>query len=86
MLRFQQKGIPMFYMSQADQHAAVLRRYLTTSRLKRAALAKALGCHVSLIYQWERGTRPISPKMAVALEKVTAGEIRRQCLHPDLYQ
>lgn len=82
----------MFSVSQVNQqaqqaqHAAVLRRYLTTSGIKRAALAKALGCHISMIYQWERGTRPISPKMAVALEKVTAGAICRQCLHPELYQ
>lgn len=67
-------------------HAEILDHYLATSGIRKARLARDLKCSHSLIYQWLAGKIPVSPRMAVRLEEVTHGAIRRQELHPELYQ
>ena len=50
------------------------------------ALARAIGCQASHIYYWRRvSRRGVSADGAVAIEKATAGKVRREDLRPDLF-
>lgn len=50
------------------------------------ALAKAIGSSQSEISQWVTGRRPIPPKKAAAIERVTAGQVTRRELRPADWQ
>lgn len=67
-------------------HAEILRDYLATSGIRKTRLARDLECSHSLIYQWLQGDIPISARMAIRLEQVTHGAIRRRDLFPELFE
>ncbi|OSI10938.1 MULTISPECIES: transcriptional regulator [Neisseria] len=50
-----------------------------------AALARKLGVQRSTVNSWVKGRNKIPPDVAVRIEKLTDGAIRRQDLRPDLY-
>lgn len=48
-------------------------------------LSKELEVSTSSIYSWMNGTRSISPKNALKLEKITRGVVSRHDSRPDIY-
>ena len=47
-------------------------------------LAKALGCTQNAVWS-ARQRKSVSPKMALAIERLTGGEVRKSALRPDVY-
>jgi DNA-binding transcriptional regulator YdaS (Cro superfamily) len=47
-------------------------------------LAKALGCTQNAVWSARR-RKSVSPQMALAIEKLTQGEVNRSSLRPDVY-
>jgi DNA-binding transcriptional regulator YdaS (Cro superfamily) len=47
-------------------------------------LAKALGCTQNAVWS-ARQRKSVSPKMALAIERLTGGEVHRSMLRPDVY-
>jgi DNA-binding transcriptional regulator YdaS (Cro superfamily) len=50
-----------------------------------SALARAIGVATPTVSQWRHGVRPVSPKMAQAIERATAGAVSRTDLRPDVW-
>lgn len=50
------------------------------------ALAKVCGVSPQAVSQWVKGTRPISERRCVAIEKATKRAVTRQELRPDDWQ
>jgi DNA-binding transcriptional regulator YdaS (Cro superfamily) len=63
----------------------IIKAYRLDRRLTQDDLASLLGVTQGLITQWERERLPISPRMAVRLEKITQGKLPRHKLRPDLF-
>lgn len=72
---------------------------VTTETTAKAAVLKAasllggqkqlgdrIGASQSEVSQWVTGRRPVPPKKAAAIERVTAGEVTRQQLRPGDWQ
>lgn len=49
------------------------------------AFAKAIGVCQSMVSQWLRNTRPVSPKKCRLIEAATNGEVTREDLRPDIF-
>jgi DNA-binding transcriptional regulator YdaS (Cro superfamily) len=47
-------------------------------------LAKALGCTQNAVWSARR-RKSVSPQMALAIERLTLGEVNRSALRPDVY-
>lgn len=62
-----------------------LETYLVESKLTQEEFAVRLGVTQSMVSQWIRGIRPVSPQMAIAIEEATSGEILRSDIRPDLW-
>lgn len=45
-------------------------------------LARALGVTVPAVYQWLRGLRPIPPRLAVEIERLTDGKVTANDICP----
>jgi DNA-binding transcriptional regulator YdaS (Cro superfamily) len=63
-----------------------LTTYLQLTTLNKAAFAREIGVSSAMLYQFEKGLRPIPPKYCPAIEKATGGKVTRQELHPDDWQ
>ena len=63
-----------------------LHSYLKKHEISQEAFAKSLGVSKGLVWQWLNGRTKITGRYAVAIERVTAGEIKRQHLLPELYR
>jgi DNA-binding transcriptional regulator YdaS (Cro superfamily) len=48
------------------------------------ALAESLGVSLQAVNQWVNGKRPIPPKRAFDIQKLTGGRVRAASLRPDL--
>jgi DNA-binding transcriptional regulator YdaS (Cro superfamily) len=63
--------------------AMQLSKYLEINNISKADFAAKLGVSPAMIHQWINGTRPISEKNCVAIEKFTNGQVTRQLLRPN---
>ena len=62
-----------------------LTTYLKKHKVTHATLAAQLGVTEGLISQWVCGRTKITAERAVAIEKATAGHVRRVDLRPDVF-
>jgi DNA-binding transcriptional regulator YdaS (Cro superfamily) len=51
----------------------------------KTAFCLAIGMKPQFLTQIENSTRPIPPKYALAIERVTEGRVSRHQLRPDIY-
>lgn len=63
-----------------------LQTYLKKHGLSQESFAKSLGVSKGLVWQWLNGRTRITGDMALAIERVTKAEVRRQDLLPELYR
>jgi DNA-binding transcriptional regulator YdaS (Cro superfamily) len=56
--------------------------YLQTPGLNKAAFAREIGVSSAMLYQFEKGMRPVPPKYAAAIEVATGGRVTRKDLFP----
>lgn len=63
-----------------------LQTYLKRHDLTQKAFAKTLGVSKGLVWQWLNGRTKISGRMALAIERATQREVRRQDLLPELFR
>jgi transcriptional regulator with XRE-family HTH domain len=59
--------------------------YRSKHGLSREQFGALIGVSAEMVRLIERGLRPITPERAVQLEAVTAGELTRQALRPDIF-
>lgn len=64
----------------------VLNSYLKRHGLTQQEFANRLGCSQSLVSQWISGETRITGRWAVAIERETRREVRRQELMPELFR
>jgi len=64
----------------------ILDSYLKKNGITQREFAERLGCSQSLISQWINGDVEMTGKWAVAIERETDREVRRQHLLPELYR
>lgn len=62
-----------------------IRSYLAAKQLSQDQFAKLAGVSQGLVWQWLNGRTTITAERAIALEKVTAGEVTRYDLRPDIF-
>lgn len=60
--------------------------YLKKHKISQEAFAASLGVSKGLVWQWLNGRTRITGDWAVAIERVTGGEVKRQQLRPELYR
>jgi len=60
--------------------------YLERHKITQAAFGNLLNTSQGMVNQWVTGRRPVSLKMAVAIEKATNGEVTAVQLQPDVYE
>lgn len=60
-----------------------LKKALYVADMNQIELAKTLGVAPSAVSHWLNGHRPIPHLRAVAIEKLTGGEVSRRDLAPD---
>lgn len=60
-----------------------LKDYIQAAPGNGVALARALGIQPSFLSQMAGGSRTVTPKRAVQIEKATAGSVTRRDLRPD---
>ncbi|MFS2027668.1 transcriptional regulator [Massilia sp. CT11-137] len=56
--------------------------YLQTPGLNKAAFAREIGVSNAMLYQFEKGIRPVPPKYCPAIERASDGKVTRQELRP----
>jgi DNA-binding transcriptional regulator YdaS (Cro superfamily) len=66
--------------------AWLIARYLESRNIKQAAFGRLAGVHQAMVSQWLAGTRPVSAKAALAIEKNTDGVLSRFDLCPQIFQ
>ena len=57
--------------------------YLQTPGLNKAAFAREIGVSNAMLYQFEKGIRPVPHKYGAAIEAATGGLVTRQILFPN---
>ena len=62
-----------------------VRKFRLKHNLSQELLAEKLDVDQSLVSHIESGTRPISARMALLLETVSDGELKREQLKPELF-
>ena len=62
-----------------------LPNYLGKTKTTQQAFAEKLGVTQGLVHQWLYGLTRITPAKAKAIEKVTAGAVKRHELRPDIW-
>jgi DNA-binding transcriptional regulator YdaS (Cro superfamily) len=67
----------------ANIRTMTLQEYLNTTT--QAAFAERLGVTQGLVSQWLTGETKLTAERAVQIEEVTAGEVSRSDLRPDLW-
>lgn len=60
-------------------------RYRNRKNLTQQGLAELFGITQPMVAHLENGVRKPSPRLALHIEAVTKGEIRRHVLRPDVY-
>ena len=68
--------------SQAKGHP--LLAWIARTGVGTASIALHVGVHRQMVYQWINGSKPISARCAIELEKFTNGDIRCEELAPDV--
>jgi len=63
-----------------------LSQYLAKHGISQGTFAHSLGCSKGLVWQWINGRTKMSARYAVKIERVTAREVKRQDLMPELYR
>lgn len=63
----------------------VIEQYMARHKLTQKKFARRVGVTQSMVSQWLRGARPISPESAKRIEKRTGGEIQRVQILPELF-
>ena len=64
----------------------VLYSYLKKHGLTQREFADKIGCSQSLVSQWISGETKITGQWAVAIERATERDVKRQELLPELYR
>ena len=64
----------------------VLEAYLKKRGLTQREFADKIGCSQSLVSQWISGETKITGQWAVAIERATERDVKRQELLPELYR
>ena len=64
----------------------VLDSYLKKHGLTQREFADKIGCSQSLVSQWISGETKITGQWAVAIERATERDVKRQELLPELYR
>ena len=62
-----------------------VRKYRLEHNLSQELLAEKLDVDQSLVSHIESGSRSVSPRMALLLETVSGGELKREQLRPELF-
>ena len=57
--------------------------YLQTQGINKAAFAREIGVSNAMLYQFEKGIRPVAHKYGAAIERATGGLVTRKELFPD---
>ena len=57
--------------------------YLQTPGLNKAAFAREIGVSNAMLYQFEKGIRPIPHKYGAAIEAATGGLVNRRSMFPN---
>jgi DNA-binding transcriptional regulator YdaS (Cro superfamily) len=60
--------------------------FLQTPGLNKAAFAREIGVSNAMLYQFEKGIRPVPTKYCAAIEVATGGLVTRKDLFPDDWQ
>lgn len=63
----------------------ILATYRKKHGLTQEQFADMLGCSQGMITHIERGRRTFSPQVAIQVEQITAGEIKKSDLRPDIF-
>lgn len=74
-----------FISSDAVNTLMNLAKYLEKHNLSQTEFAARLGRSQGLVWQWLNGHRPIAATQALAIERITGGEVSRYELRPDVY-
>ena len=63
-----------------------LSTFLQTPGLNKAAFARRIGVSSAMLYQFEKGIRPVGHKYGAAIERASGGQVTRQELFPDEWE
>jgi DNA-binding transcriptional regulator YdaS (Cro superfamily) len=63
-----------------------LATYLKKTQLNKAAFAREIGISSALLYQFEKGIRPVPPRHCPAIEAASDGKVTRKDLRPTDWQ
>lgn len=61
-----------------------LNEYLNKHGLTQSEFAVALGVTQGAVWHWLSGRKPVSAESCIAIERLTAGEVRCEDLRPDI--
>lgn len=56
------------------------------NKTTQAEFAEKLGVTQSMVSQWKKNNRPVSPPQCIAIERATNGDVTRQELRPNDWQ